>query len=104
MTASQLDASAEPAGFLARRMAADILENVLRRRRPLDEQLQGAHSEFSLLPDRDRALVRALTATVLRRLGTLRYLLGRFLKRGIPPGAARVESALLLGAAQILWL
>jgi 16S rRNA (cytosine967-C5)-methyltransferase len=104
MTASQLDASAEPAGLLARRMAADIVENVLRRRRPLDEQLHGAHPDFSLLPDRDRALVRALTATVLRRLGTLRYLLGRFLERGIPPGAARVESALLVGAAQILWL
>jgi 16S rRNA (cytosine967-C5)-methyltransferase len=97
-------ASAEPAGLLARRMAADILESVLRRRRPLDEQLQGAHPDFSLLSDRDRALVRALTATVLRRLGTLRYLLGRFLERGLPAGAARVESALLVGAAQILWL
>jgi 16S rRNA (cytosine967-C5)-methyltransferase len=106
MTASQLDASAEPAGLLARRRAADILENVLRRRRPLDEQLQdhAVQPDFSPLPDRDRALVRALTATVLRRLGTLRHLLGHFLERGLPVGAARVESALLVGAAQILWL
>jgi 16S rRNA (cytosine967-C5)-methyltransferase len=110
MTASPLNASADPPGLLARRMAADILENVLRRRRPLDEQLQeqlhgrAAHPEFSVLPDRDRALVRALTAMVLRRLGTLRHLLGRFLERGLPAGAARVESALLIGAAQILWL
>jgi 16S rRNA (cytosine967-C5)-methyltransferase len=106
MTASHLDVSTDPAGFLARRMAADILENVLRRRRPLDEQLQdtAAQHDFSVLPDRDRALVRALAATVLRRLGTLRRLLGRFLERGFPAGAPRVESALLIGAAQILWL
>jgi 16S rRNA (cytosine967-C5)-methyltransferase len=99
--------SADPPGLLPRRIAADVLENVLRRRRPLDEQLQeqrSAQHEFCALPDRDRALVHALTATVLRRLGTLRHLLGRFLERGFPAGAARVETALLIGAAQILWL
>jgi 16S rRNA (cytosine967-C5)-methyltransferase len=56
------------------------------------------------LSERDRALVRALTATVLRRLGTLRHLLRGFLDRGLPAGAPRVETALLIGAAQVLWL
>jgi 16S rRNA (cytosine967-C5)-methyltransferase len=104
MTASPL--TTYPPGFLARRIAADILENVLRRGRPLDEQLHdiSEQGEFSRLSDRDRALVRALAATVLRRLGTLRHLLGRYLERGFPPVAARGESALLIGAAQILWL
>ena len=76
--------SALPAGLPARRLAADILESVLHRRRPLDEQLQdrAAQDDFSTLPDRDRALVRALAATVLRRLGTLRHVLGAFLERG----------------------
>jgi 16S rRNA (cytosine967-C5)-methyltransferase len=98
--------SADPPGFTARRIAADILDGVLRRRRPLDEQLedQAAHPDFATLPDRDRALVRALATSVLRRLGTLRHLLGHFLERGIPRDAPRVETALLLGAAQILWL
>src|SRR4051812_34483713 len=98
--------SPEPAGLAARRIAADILDGVLRRRRPLDEQLDGggAHPGLGELPDRDRALVRALVATVLRRLGTLRHLLGVFLERGLPATAPRVETALLLGAAQILWL
>lgn len=87
-------------------MAADILENVLRRRRPLDEQLHdmAARPEFAGLSERDRALVRALTATVLRRLGTARQLLGNLLDRGLPADAPRVEIALLLGLAQILWL
>jgi 16S rRNA (cytosine967-C5)-methyltransferase len=79
---------------------------VLRHKRPLDEQLDGAgaHPGLVELADRDRALTRALVATVLRRLGTLRHLLGLFLERGLPAAAPRAETALLLGAAQILWL
>jgi 16S rRNA (cytosine967-C5)-methyltransferase len=41
---------------------------------------------------------------VLRRLGTLRHLLGSFLEEGLPAQAPRVEIALLIGAAQILFL
>src|SRR5262245_58142877 len=92
----------EPAGLAARPLAADILEGVLRRRRPLDEQLDDAQASLIALPERDRALARALVGTVLRRLGTLRHLLGQFLERGVPADAPRVETALLLGAAQVL--
>ena len=97
---------AEPPGLAVRRIAADIIDGVLRRHRPLDEQLEGANAHPGLagLPDRDRALVRALVAMVLRRLGTLRHLLGLLLDRGLPKEAPRVETALLIGAAQILFL
>jgi 16S rRNA (cytosine967-C5)-methyltransferase len=93
-------------GLAARRVAADILDEVLRRHRPLDEQFEGAGGNAALaaLPERDRALTRALVATVLRRLGTLRHLIGIFLERGPPAQAPRVETALLIGAAQILFL
>jgi len=96
--------SPEAPGLAARRLAAEILEAVLRRRRPFDEQLDDAEPRLAALPERDRALTRALAATVLRRLGTLRHLLGQFLERGPPADAPRVETALLLGAAQILLL
>src|SRR6516225_2524573 len=76
----------DPPGFAARQIAVDILDGVLRRHRP----------------QRDRALVRALVTVVLRRLGTLRHLLGHWLK--LPADAPRVETVLLVGAAQILWL
>ena len=89
-------------GFAVRRIAANIIDGVLHRRRPLDELLDGS-GELASLEDRDRALTRALVAVVLRRLGTLRHVLGRFLDRGAPE-APRVESALLIGAAQILFL
>lgn len=96
----------EVSGLAARRIAADILDGVLRRRIALDEQLSGkaAHPGLAALPDRDRALMRRLTATVLRRLGTLRHLLGGFLEKGFPADAPRTETILLIGAAQILWL
>jgi 16S rRNA (cytosine967-C5)-methyltransferase len=90
-------------GLATRRIAAELIDGVLLRRRPLDEQLE-VHPAFKALPDRDRALTRRLVATVLRHLGTLRGLLGKMLDRGIPADSQRTETALLIGAAQILWM
>ena len=95
--------SGEAPGFAVRRVAADMLDSVLRGHRALDELLDST-GELAALAERDRALVRVLIATVLRRLGTLRHLLGLFLDRGLPAQAPQVETALLLGAAQILFL
>jgi 16S rRNA (cytosine967-C5)-methyltransferase len=96
----------EVPGLAARRIAADILEGVLHKRRTLDDQLEGAaaHPGLKTLADRDRALMRRLVATILRRLGTLGHVLSRLLDRGIPTDAPRAQSALLIGAAQILWM
>ena len=96
----------EVPGLAARRIAADILDGVLHKHRTLDDQLDGAaaHPGLKTLPDRDRALMRRLVATILRRLGTLGHVLSRLLDRGIPTDAPRAQSALLIGAAQILWM
>src|SRR5258706_1436815 len=96
----------EVPGLTARRIAADILDGVLHKHRTLDEQLEGAgaHPGLKALADRDRALMRRLVATILRRLGTLGHVLSRLLDRGVPPDAPRAQSALLIGAAQILWV
>src|SRR5450432_4672263 len=96
----------EVPGLAARRIAADILDGVLHKHRTLDEQLDGAgaHPGLKGLSDRDRALMRRLVATILRRLGTLGHVLSRLLDRGIPTDAPRAQSALLIGAAQILWM
>jgi 16S rRNA (cytosine967-C5)-methyltransferase len=96
--------SADVPGLAARQTAADILDDVLRRRRSLDDALDSRDTQTSLaaLSGRDRALTRALIGSVLRRLGTLRYLIGLLLKSGPPKDVPRVETALLIGAAQIL--
>jgi 16S rRNA (cytosine967-C5)-methyltransferase len=99
-------ATSDVPGLAARRIAADILDGVLHKHRTLDDQLDGAgaHPALKTLSDRDRALMRRLVATILRRLGTLGHLLSRLLDRGIPTDAPRAQSALLIGAAQILWM
>ena len=96
-------------GLAVRRVAADIVEGVLNRHRALDEMLEGsdaraATAALAAMADRDRGLTRAIVAVVLRRLGTLRHLLGSFLEEGLPAQAPRVETVLLIGAAQILFL
>jgi 16S rRNA (cytosine967-C5)-methyltransferase len=97
---------AEVPGLAARRIAADILDGVLHKHRTLDDQLEGAaaHPGLKTLSDRDRALMRRLVATILRRLGTLGHVLSRLLDRGVPTDAPRAQTALLIGAAQILWM
>jgi 16S rRNA (cytosine967-C5)-methyltransferase len=106
MTRQRLAPRSEAPGLPARRIAADILDGVLRRGLSLDEQLDGAQAHIGLraLSDRDRALVRRLVATALRRLGSLRHLINGVLERGLPADAPRVETALLIGAVQILLL
>jgi 16S rRNA (cytosine967-C5)-methyltransferase len=96
----------EVPGLAARRIAADIVDGVLHKHRTLDDQLDGsgAHPGLKTLADRDRALMRRLVATILRRLGTLGHLLSKLLDRGVPTDAPRAQSALLIGAAQILWM
>jgi 16S rRNA (cytosine967-C5)-methyltransferase len=106
MMSSRFASPTEAQGLAARRVAADILDGVLHRRRTLDEQLEGAgaHPGIKMLAERDRALMRRLVATTLRRLGTLNHLLGRLVDRGMPTDAPRARSALLIGAVQILWM
>lgn len=106
MPPSRFAVPSEVPGLAARRIAADILDGVLHKHRTLDDQLDGAgaHPGLKALADRDRALMRRLVATILRRLGTLGHLLSRLLDRGIPTDAPRAQSALLIGAAQILWM
>ncbi len=96
--------TAPVAGLPARQIAADILEGVLRRSRAFDDELEQHSAALATLEERDRALVRMLAATVLRRLGTLKGIVGAMIERPLPPEIARVDTALLLGAAQILFL
>ncbi len=84
-----------------RSIAFDVLVAVLERRRPLEDALDGADPTGSGVSPRDRAAAHRLAATVLRRMGTLDAVLEPFLARAPPP---RVRLALLMGAAQLLFL
>ena len=86
--------SADP----TRDIAYDILAAVLDRRRSLEDALDQAPAGVA---PRDRAAAHRLAATVLRRLGTLDAVLAPLLAKPPPPP---VRLALLLGAAQLLFL
>ena len=86
-----------------RAIAHALLDAVLLQRRALDDALADS-AGFAALAERDRALVRHLTATTLRRLGQIDALLAGFVERPLPDRAASARNALRLGAADILFL
>jgi 16S rRNA (cytosine967-C5)-methyltransferase len=86
-----------------RAVALDLLQAVLRRRRPLDEALAG-HPLMSRLEPRDRGFARLLVATTLRRLGEIDLALAPLIARPLPAKADAISDVLRLGACQLLFL
>ncbi len=87
----------------ARAIALDLLQDVLRRRRALDEALE-ANIDLARLEPRDRAFARLLSATVLRRLGQIDAAIDARLERPLPAKREIVRDILRLGIAQIAFL
>ncbi|MCB2107018.1 MAG: MFS transporter, partial [Rhodobacteraceae bacterium] len=82
----------------ARDAALALLSGALRSKRAVDEKFDAL---TSALERRDRAFVRLLVATALRRLGQIDGVLARFVNREPLP---LVQDALRLGTAQALFL
>jgi 16S rRNA (cytosine967-C5)-methyltransferase len=97
---------AAPPGLAVRVAAAQILGDILARGRPLEERFGAPESDvrLSALDARDRALVRSIATVALRRLGTARKAIGKFLEKGIPRKSGSLEWTLVVAAAQILFL
>jgi 16S rRNA (cytosine967-C5)-methyltransferase len=87
----------------ARRAASDVLAACLDKGQPLDDAL-GGHKGFAALAPRDRAFVRLLLATTMRRLGEIDGMLAGLVERPIDPQDGVVRHILRLGAAQLLFL
>ena len=93
-------------GLPARRAAVELLDAVLGKKQPLGEVLSRSLDAGPMfdLPQRDRALARAIVATSLRRKGQLDIVIDRFLERGMPEKAGTLYPILLSGAAQLIFL
>lgn len=87
----------------ARSAALDLLESVLDRGTPLDTALVHSAALAKLSP-RDRAFVRLLVATVLRRRGQIDAAIDEKLSRPLPKRQIQVRNALRLGVAQLAFL
>lgn len=88
---------------LSRRVALDILMACLDRGHPLDDAL-ARHSGFPALDPRDRAFVRLLLATTIRRLGEIDEVLGALIQKPLGGSDAAGLQVLRLGTAQLLFL
>jgi 16S rRNA (cytosine967-C5)-methyltransferase len=88
---------------LSRRAALEILVACLDKGQPLDDVL-ARHQGFAGLDPRDRAFVRLLLATTLRRLGEIDEVLGALVERPLDGANAAGRQVLRLGAAQLLFL
>lgn len=82
----------------ARHAAYVLLHGSLRAQRSIDEDFE---KHVGGLEPRDRAFVRLLVATTLRRLGQIDAVLASFVNRAPPE---RVTDLLRLGTAQLLFL
>jgi 16S rRNA (cytosine967-C5)-methyltransferase len=88
---------------MPRRLALDVLDEILIRKKSFELSFDG-HPHVSKLEQRDRNLAYRLTATVLRRLGQLDALIETCLERPLPKKAATARNILRMGAAQICFL
>jgi 16S rRNA (cytosine967-C5)-methyltransferase len=91
------------AALASRRVALDVLGACLDKGQPLDDAL-ARHAKYPALDPRDRAFVRLLLATTLRRLGEIDAILALLIERPLQGANAPGREVLRLGAAQLLFL
>jgi 16S rRNA (cytosine967-C5)-methyltransferase len=98
--------AADVAGLPARRLAGEVFEAVTEQRQPLDETLDRVLSGPAgrELPDRDRALVRAIATVAVRRFGTIRRVLLDRLTSGLPDQGGPLPQVLATAVAQLLFM
>ncbi len=89
---------AKPDDIAARAAALSTMEGVFARSMSAEDKFDAATVK---LAPRDRAFVRLLVATTLRRLGQIDLVLGNFVERRPPD---RVINVLRLGVAQLLFI
>jgi 16S rRNA (cytosine967-C5)-methyltransferase len=94
------------AGLAVRKTAARLLAAVIDARASLDGLTDNRHGHphYLALDQRDRALVRAILGSALRRRRTLERVIARRLQRPLPENARTLSHILHVAAAQILFL
>ena len=91
------------AGLAARSAASEIVWRVLNDGTYVDEAFVQVVADYKL-DHRDRGLVRAISATALRRLGQIRLVLAEHMKKALAPKFSHAVSILYTASAQILFM
>ena len=106
MARTHVRSKSDLAAIETRRQAVRLIGDVLRRRKPLDEAFSHSarQGDLARLSERDRAFVRAIAATALRRLGQIEHLLAQLIARPLPAKSGNARDILIVAAAQILFM
>lgn len=102
-TTRSLDPQKVTDGLPARRCALDLLSSILDRAQPLDQALE-SDPTLPILSPRDRAFIRMLVTTTLRRLGQIDDLLRRASDQNAPPDSPLLHNLLRLGVTQLAFM
>lgn len=99
-------APASRPGFAARRLAVGLIAAVVERGQSFEQHWANLakSTDFVELEPRDRAFVRLLATTTLRRQGELEHVLKAFLEKPLPDDKGLLWPILLSGAAQLVCL
>ena len=97
--AERAEAEKHP-GLMTRVASALILQDIVAKGHLIEERFSqvAVPSRLATLDGRDRALARSIVTAALRRLGTLRGAVARFLDKGLPKGVPELEWTLIVGA------
>ena len=79
-----VDVPHAPEPLAAREVALKLIDQVMTRRQAFDASIENSR-EFAALPGRDRAFVRMIAATTLRRLGQIDDLIRRGMDKQADP-------------------
>ena len=92
--AAAADPETDAPGLPARRLAAMLIDEVLKARLALDETFERLVPDFKL-DAADAGLARAIAITAFRRLGTIQHAINARLERGSPRNSGPFEPILL---------
>jgi 16S rRNA (cytosine967-C5)-methyltransferase len=96
--------SSEDRMLEARRVALTLLEHVLGQKQQLDASIEKS-AGFAMLDSRDKAFVRMVVGTTLRRLGEIDDLIGKCEERpGSVAGNLSLQNILRMGIVQIIYM
>ena len=96
------DRRAAPPGLAIRQAAHRLILDVIERHRPLDESFGALAGGFS---PRDRAFIRRLATTSLRRFNQAERLIGGFLDKGpLPAKQVALRALLAMSATELIYL
>ncbi|PZQ45358.1 MAG: MFS transporter [Micavibrio aeruginosavorus] len=87
----------------ARKAALSMLDQIFSQKKMLDSVLERDRGYLDL-PPRDRAFVRMMVATILRRRGQIDDLIARAMNKGEEPRPETLKFILYIGVVQIMFM